>query len=73
MTARDVVVVELGFEKLPSADHALLVVDANSISEDYIPIVVAVSFVAYSTIFVAISNAIVDVLFVDTDAWGENS
>jgi len=73
VTARDVVVVELGFEKLPSAVHALLVVDASSISEDYIPIVVAVSFVAYITIFVTISNVTANVLFMDTDAWGENS
>ena len=64
---------ELGFEKLPSAVHALLVVDASSISEDCISIVVAVSFVAYSAIFVAISNATANVLFMDTDAWGENS
>jgi len=71
--ARDVVVVELGFEELPSAVHALLVVDASSIFEDYIPIVVAVSLVAYSATFVTISNATADVLFMDTDAWGENS
>ena len=64
---------ELGFEELPSAIHALLVVDASSIFEDYISIVVAVSFVAYSAIFVVIGNVTANVLFMDTDAWGENS